>query len=295
MKRSNLVVQCVLNAICILLCALIVFPFWMLISVSLSSEKDIVYYGYQILPKHFDLTAYQYVFQNASGLLRAYGVTATFSFATMALATLAMASLAFLLSKKSLKGKKGVAFYLYFTMLFGGGLVPTYLVNTQMYHLDNTIWIYILPALVNPWYVFMIRTFFQGLPYELTEAAKIDGASEYRIFFGIILPLSKPVLATVALFVLLGKWNDWFTAMLYISRESLISLQFMLQRIMTNIEVLKALNNQGTTLSGTVNAAIPAETVRMAMAVVVAGPMLCVFPFFQQYFVKGMTVGSVKG
>ena len=140
----------------------------------------------------------------------------------------------------------------------------------------------------------MMRTFFQDIPYEISESAYMDGASDFVIFFKFIIPLSKPVLATVALFTFLGKWNDWNTSMLYINREDLISLQYLLQRIMENIEMLKQMTaGQITFVPGTVE--IPSETVRMAMAVVVAGPALIVFPFFQKYFVKGLTVGSVKG
>jgi len=178
-------------------------------------------------------------------------------------------------------------------MLFSGGLVPTYILYTQYLNLDDTIWVYILPALVNPWYLFMVRTFFADIPEAIIESAYIDGANEYTIFFRFVLPLSKPVLATIALFVFLGKWNDWYTSMLYINKENLVSLQYLLQRIMKNLEALQNASMMGTTI---VNSAdIPSETTRMAMAIVVAGPVLVIFPFFQKYFVRGMTVGSVKG
>ncbi len=293
MSVKNRIKQIILNLIFVIICAGILFPFLLVVSVSLSNEQDVMRYGYQILPMKLEFSAYEYIFKNPMTILNAYKVTIIFSVAYMVLSVFLMACLAFLLSKRNIKGKGAVSFYVYFTMLFSGGLVPTYILITQYLHLSNTIWVYILPGLISPWYVFMIRTFFQGLPYELTEAAKIDGASEYRIFFGIIMPLSKPVIAAVSLFMLLGKWNDWMTAMLYIDDEKLISLQYLLQRIMENIKVLQESAMQfGITLD---TSKIPAETVRMAMAVVVAGPMLLVFPFFQKYFVKGMTVGAVKG
>lgn len=293
MNKKKIIKQCILNLLFIALCFAVLFPFLLLVSVSFSNETDVIRHGYKLVPMNFDLAAYKHVFENPGMILNAYKVTAIFSFIYMGLSVFLMACLAFLLSKRNIAGKRVVSFYLYFTMLFSGGLVPTYILITQYLHLGDTIWVYILPTLISPWYVFMIRTFFQGVPYELTEAAKIDGANEYRIFFGIMIPLSKPVIAAVSLFMLLAKWNDWYTAMLYINDDKLVSLQYMLQRIMENIRVL-----QESAVDYGINidvSDIPAETVRMAMAVVVAGPMLFVFPFFQKYFVKGMTVGAVKG
>ena len=200
--------------------------------------------------------------------------------------------IAYPLTRKQLRGRGAINFYLYFTMLFGGGLVPTYIVISKYLHLNDTMWVYILPALINPWHVFMIRTFFAGIPGEIVESATIDGASEYTIFFKMIIPLSKPVIATIALFTFLGKWNDWNTALIYITKPELYSLQYLLQKIMEDINILKQ-NQQAAMMMDQME--IPSETVRMAMAVVVAGPALVVFPFFQKYFVKGLTVGSVKG
>ena len=276
----------------IILCAVILIPFLLVLSVSFSNEKEVLIEGYKLIPKTFDLSAYKFVFKNPESILNAYKVTIIFSFASMALSTLLMAMLAFLLSKKNLKGVRVISFYVYFTMLFGGGLVPTYILLTQYLHLGDTMWVYILTGLVSPWYAFMMRTFFQGIPYEITESAVIDGANEFTIFFRMILPLSKPVLATVALFVFLGKWNDWNTSLLYINKEELYSLQYLLQRIMRNIQMLQE-NSELAYLTDL--SQLPSETARMAMAVVAAGPALVVFPFFQKYFVKGLTVGSVKG
>ena len=293
-STKSKVAQVFLNIALIALCALILYPFVLVVSASLSSEADLVEYGYQLLPKKIDLSAYNYVFTNPQQVIQAYKITAIFSFSFMFLSVLLMAGLAYLLSKRGLVGKRFISLYIYFTTLFSGGLVPTYILNTQYLHLDDTIWIYIIPGLVSPFYVFMMRSFFQEIPYEITESAVIDGANEYTIFFKMILPLSKPVLAAVALFMFLAKWNDWMTSMLYINKEELISLQYMLQRIMENIKLLQ---NQSQDLGFNILAAdeIPAETARMAMAIVVAGPALIIFPFFQKYFVKGLTVGSVKG
>ena len=293
MKKQNKIQQAVLILIFIVLCLLIIFPFWLLVSASLSNSAVLAKSGYQVWPNPIDVSSYKYVFKNPNQILSAYGITFSFSVVTMVLAVLFMAMIAYPLTRENLKGRSVINFYLYFTMLFGGGLVPTYILIAKYLHLNDTLWVYILPGLISPWYVFMMRTFFQGIPGEIIESARIDGASEYTIFFRMILPLSKPVLATVALFIFLAKWNDWYTALIYISKPELYSLQYLLQKIMEDINILK--QNQQMA-SGLIDMSeIPTETVRMAMAVVVAGPALVIFPFFQKYFVKGLTVGSVKG
>ena len=276
-----------------ILCALVLYPLWMLISVSLSSEADIAKYGYLLIPKKIDLAAYKYVFSNPTAIIDAYKVTFVFSVASMALSVLLQSMIAYPLSKKTFKAKRGLSFYLYFTMLFGGGMVPMYILLTRYLHLDDTIWIYILPGLVSPWNVFMMRTFFSQIPYEISESVLVDGGNEYIIYARFILPLSKPVLATIALLTFLAKWNSWSESMLYINNPKLYSLQFLLQEIMQKVELLQ---NQNVGMNVQLNVSdIPSETARMAMAMVVAGPALIVFPFFQKYFVKGLTVGSVKG
>lgn len=287
MKKKELIPTIILA----LLCAVMIYPLLLVIGISFSNERDVVYEGYRMIPKNFDISAYKYIFENPRSVFNAYKVTIFFSVTSTILGVLLMTMMAFTLSRKGIKGKSGISFYLYFTMLFSGGLVPSYILITQYLGLANNIMVYVVTGLVSPWYIFMLRTFFQGIPYELSEAAVIDGASEYRIFFGLILPLSKPAIATVALFMFLAKWNDWYTSMLYINSEELYSLQYLLQRIMLNIQLIQ--NNFFA--ESLIEGSVPSETVRMAMAVVVAGPALLVFPFFQKYFVKGLTVGGVKG
>jgi len=293
MKKRNVIQQIILALIFIVLCALIVLPFVMLVSVSFSNEQDVIKNGYSIWPRQLDTSAYKYIFKNPGAIINAYKVTAIFSVLGTFLSVLFMAMLAYPLSKRNLRGKKGISLYIYFTMLFSGGLVPTYILITRYLHLNDTIWVYVLPGMISPWFVFMMRTFFQDIPNEIFESMLIDGADEFNIFFRTVLPLSKPVLATVALLTFLGKWNDWYTSMLYINNQSLVSLQYLLQRIMQNIALLQ--NDVAGSNSMISITDIPSETVRMAMAVVVAGPALIIFPFFQKYFVKGLTVGSVKG
>jgi len=295
MKKKNLKIQIVLTVLFTILCALVVYPFLLLVGISFSNEMDVANYGYRLIPKNIDFSAYNYIFENPGAIFNAYKVTIFFSVVGMILSVLLISMIAYPLSKKDLRGRNAITFYLYFTMLFNGGMVSTYILITQYLHLGNSIWVYILPGLISPWFVFMVRTYFQGLPYEISESAKIDGASEYIIFFRFILPLSKPVLATIALMVFLGKWNSWYESMLYINNDDLISLQYLLQRIMQNIQMIQDASKNINASSMLSASKIPAETVRVAMAVIVAGPVVAIFPFFQKYFVKGLTVGSVKG
>ena len=284
--------QVVLNLIIIIICCLIIVPLILMISVSFSSEASIAEHGYKLIPKEWDVEAYRYILKNPKMLIDAYTVTILSSTIGTVLTVLITAMLAYPLSRKGLKGRKIISFYLYFTMLFSGGLVPTYILKTQYLHLGNNFLIYILPSLVSVWHVFMMRTFFSQIPNEIFESMKLDGASEFSIFFKTVIPLSKPIIATVALLTFLGKWGDWYTAMLYIDDDRLITLQYLLQKMLRNLELVNQMSESGM---GDVAVDVPGETVRMAMAVVAAGPALVIFPFFQKYFVKGLTVGSVKG
>jgi len=293
MRKKSFIGQVILTVILSCLAALVIIPFLILVGVSFSEEKDILANGYKLIPENFSLVAYRYVLKNPAQILQAYKVTTLFSLATTVLSLLFMSLLAYPLSRSDLPGRNVINFLIFFTMLFNGGLVPTYLLNTKYLHIDDSMWIYILPSLVSVWNVFMLRTFFKGLPDSIVEAAMIDGASQTRTLFGIVIPLSKPVIATVALLTFLAKWNSWFESMLYIKNQELVSLQYFLQRIMRNIQLMKESSESGIQLQASTE--IPGETARMAMAVLVAGPALFVFPLFQKYFVKGLTVGGVKG
>lgn len=293
MKKKIDVLQLVIYIVFILLAASVIAPFMIIVSASITEEEDIIYNGFKLLPQTLSFDAYKYIFTNPQSILDAYKTTIAFSVLGTVLSTLFMAMLAYPLSSKKMRGKKVLSFYIYFTMLFSGGLVPGYILNTQYLHLDNTLWIYILPTMISPWYVFMMRSFFKDLPVSLIESMKIDGASEYRVFFTLILPLSKPIIATVALFILLLRWNDWNTAMLYIDDQSLISLQYLLQKLLRDVQFM--MDNVGSVNVDLDISNIPTTTLQMAMSVLATGPALIVFPFFQKYFVRGITVGSVKG
>lgn len=294
MKKSKTRKQLLINFIFIIFAAIFIYPFLLLVSVSLSTEADIINNGYKLIPEHFTLDAYKYLFRTGHQIVQSYKVTTFTSVVGTFFSILLQSMIAFAISRKNLKGRKQLSFFLYFTMLFSGGMVASYIFITQVYHLGNTIWVYILPGLVSPWNIFMMRTSFQALPDEMFESVKVDGGNVYTQFFKFALPLSKPVLATLAFTTFLGKWNDWNTALLYINDDNLISLQYLLQRILQNIDLIKEMNASGYGDMVSVKD-IPSETVRMAMAIVVAGPTLVIFPFFQKYFVKGLTVGAVKG
>ncbi len=291
-KRHKHLPQIALNIFFTIFTALVIIPLLLVIAVSLSAEEDVLKYGYQLIPKRIDFAAYKFIFADPDMLLQAYKITIIYTVSSVFLSMIFKCMMAYALSKKDLPGRNAMAFFLYFPTLFSGGLVASYILITQYLHMGDTIWVYIIFGMVSAFPVFMIRTFFQGIPYEITEAAIIDGAGEYRILFTMIIPLSKPIIATQVLSMTLAKWNDWNTTMLYINNPDLFSLQYMLQRILQNISMLQQTESM---LVLEEVSKLPSETARMAMAMAVAGPILVIFPFFQKYFAKGLTVGSVKG
>lgn len=293
--KNKLTLSKVLTHTALIIISLIfILPIFMVIAISLSSEQSIIENGYSIWPKAWSNLAYVTAFKNPVQVITSYKVTFFFSVVGTLLALLVESMGAYALSRNSYKYKKFFLMYSLITMLFTGGMIPSYILNTRYLHLGNTIWIYIMPFLANAWNVMIFKTFFQGLPDSLIEAAKIDGASEFRILFGIVIPLSTPVLATLGFRILLERWNDWNTALIYIRDYNLYSLQFLLQRILRETEFIKQSLAEGQ-MSMVSADDIPTETLRYAMAVIAAGPMMLVFPFFQKYLAKGLIVGSVKG
>ncbi|WP_394923971.1 carbohydrate ABC transporter permease [uncultured Robinsoniella sp.] len=272
---------------------LCIIPFLIIISASLSGETDLAVNGFSVLPRKIDFTAYAYLFKNPEIIINSYVVTILITVIGTFLAVMFMSMAAYCLSRSNFCFKGILTFFIFFPTLFSGGLVPSYIINTQYLHLTDRLAALVLPSLINVFHIIMLRTFFKQLPEALFEAAKIDGASEYHIFFKLVLPLSKPVIATVAFLSALAKWNEWYNAMLYIRDDKLVPLQYLLQRMMMN---LRALLDAMQNAPAMVNIQdLPGENLRMAMLVVAIGPMLLIFPLFQKYFVRGMTVGAVKG
>lgn len=287
-KKSGTIILAHIIFIAFGICCLV--PMIYLISASITNEQTLFVEGYKLFPKNIDFSAYKYLLRNPTQMLQSYGVTIFITIVGTVLSLLVMLMIAYPLSIKSFRFKKSLSFYLFFTILFSGGLVPTYLMNVQYLHLKNNILIYILPSLVNVWYVFMIRSFFSGIPEALRESAKIDGASEFRVLFNIIIPISKPVIATIAFMEIMTRWGEWYNCSLYITKPELQTVQYLLQALMQESESVQLAQDAGVSVGD-----IPRETVKLAMAVIAAGPVMFIFPFFQKYFVKGMTVGSVKG
>lgn len=293
--RAHMVSKMLLHVFFIILSICFIIPLLAIISISLSDDTDIAKYGYLLIPKKIDLMAYKYILKNPGVILSAYKVTAIMSIAGTSLYLVMASMCAYPLSRTDFKYRKSITFYLFFTMLFNGGLVPFYIMMTKYLHLKDTYAALIIPLLGNVWYVFLIRTFFQQLPVSVIESATIDGASELRIYMRIILPLSTPVMATVGLLQLLAFWNSWYQALLFINKENMYPLQYMLQVMLRNIqEILKNMEN-GLAMDLASGEQLPTESTRMAMCILAVGPMLFVFPFFQKYFTKGLTVGSIKG
>ena len=295
MVSRNKTGQVVLNIIFILLTAAAVAPFLLLVSSSLTSEASLVREGYCFVPHEFDLGAYTYLFKSGAKILRGYGITILVTVMGTTLSVLLTTLFAYPLSRKEMPFRYGFSFFVFFFFLFNGGLVPTYMMWTQVFHIKNTIFALLLPSLLmNAFYIIMMRSFFtSNIPDALVEAARIDGAGEYRILYRIVLPLSKPMMATISLMVGLGYWNDWMNSLYYVSDEKMFSIQAILNTIITNIQFL--MSSSSTASSGMDVSTLPSVGIRMAIAVIGVVPVLCIYPFFQKYFVKGIVVGGVKG
>lgn len=290
MKKKKNKGQIVLHMVFLVLMAVYILPILVLIASSFTDETALIQNGYSLIPSVFSMEAYETAFRNPMKMILAYGVNIFYTIAATALSTLVIALLAYPLSRDTFIWRKQLNFFVYFTMLFSGGLVPSYLLIRNILHMDDTIWVYIVPCLVSAYNVLIVRTSYRAIPNELVEAAKIDGARELYICFRIIIPLSKASIASVSFLYMVDRWNDWMTSMLYIRNPDLYSLQYLLQKLLREAEALK-----NYAAAGDASAVMPAETLRFAMALVAAGPVLMVFPFFQKYFTKGMTLGGVKG
>lgn len=289
-----------IHAFMIAFSLLFILPFIMIVSISFSSEDAVTTRGgYSLLPREFSTEAYEMAFEDPEKVVHAYGTT-IFTATIGTLVTLLSAGMTgYVLSRSHFRYKGFVTFLVFFTMLFSGGEIPSYIINTRYYHLGDSLWIYLLPALSGgAWNILMIRTFFRSIPESLFESAKIDGAKELTIFFRVALPLSKPVFASVGFLVLLTKWNNWQTSLVYIRDWHKYTIQYYLQKILNEAEFLEAIASNAMiseNLVSDLSVKAPLETLKYALCVIAAGPMLVIFPFFQKYFEKGMVVGAVKG
>jgi putative aldouronate transport system permease protein len=286
--------QTLVNLFFILASAACIFPFLLLFIASFSSEQSILTKGYSLFPSEWSLEAYRYLWRNVDAIGRSYGITVLITAVGTTVGLFISALLAYPLSRTDMPLKNTLSFIVFFTMLFNGGLVPTYLIYTEVFHIKNTLWALIVPGLLtNGFFILLIRTFFRNsIPKEVIESAYIDGAAEFKIFFRIVMPLSLPILATIGLMLGIAYWNDWFNGLIYITDSKLYSLQNLLNRMLQNIQFLQQTNLGGRAEGAT---SLPTNAVRMAMAVIGIVPILLIYPFFQKFFVKGLTIGAVKG
>lgn len=292
MVEKNKGLQIVANLVLIILSLCVVLPFLLLISSSMTSEQSLIRDGYSFFPKELDFTSYRMLLGGSSSILHGYVVSFAVTFFGTAINLVITTLFAYPLSRKDLPGRKFFAFFLFFTMLFNGGLVPSYMMWTQMFHIKNTIFALVVPNLMMSGFnVIMMRTYFTtNIPESVIDAARIDGAGELKLLVQVVLPMSLPILATVGLLVGLGYWNDWLNGLYYVNDDRLYSVQVLLNKMLLNAEAMKK-----AATAGIMGGPLPSTGMKMAVAVLGALPVLVIYPFFQRYFVKGITVGAVKG
>jgi putative aldouronate transport system permease protein len=275
------------------LCAFALFcfiPFWIVFINSFADESILQTAGYQLFPGKFSLHAYEFLLSGKQ-VFRSYGITISVTVAGTALGVLVTAAYAYTLSHRKVKYRNILAFLTFLTMLFGAGLVGFYMLIANWLHLKDSVWALILPYLLNPFYAFILVSYYRTLPYELNEAATVDGANDLYIFFRIIWPISLPAIATVSLFYALQYWNDWYLSLLFIDNYKMLPLQMMIRQLMSNLNVMAYVGGSQTQY----NVVVPTYGMQLAIVCVTIGPIVFVYPFIQRFFIKGLTLGSVKG
>lgn len=283
------------NILFIIYAVLCVGPLLLVVMISVTSEKSILANGYSFFPQEFSTKAYDYLISAGGRIWRAYGISIFVTIVGTLLSLLVICMYAYPLSRSSFKYKNQFAFFAFFTMIFGGGLVPWYIVYSQLIPIKNTIWILIVPYLMNTWFMMIMRTFYRTtIPESIIESARIDGAGEFRTFFVIVLPLCKAGLATIGLFCTLNYWNDYYLPLVFVTKTQNYNIQYLMYETLSSIQTLLNSSNAVSEASK-ILAELPSEGVRMAIAVISIGPIVLAYPFFQKYFVKGLTVGAVKG
>lgn len=288
--KTNIILLVILTV----LAALCVLPLLLVVIVSFSSEESIFLKGYSFFPAEFSLEAYQYFLKLGDQIVRSYATTLFVTVFGTLFSLTATTMLSYVLSRPDYRYGRVLTLMLLFTMLFNGGMVPSYMVNTQLLGLRDSVWALIFPMSLNAFYVIVLRTFFRSIPLEIIEAAHIDGAGEFRTFLTIVLPLSKPGVATIGLFTVIAYWNDWFQGMLYIFDTKKYPIQTLLQSMQNSLEALNQASDNALEYAEMAQNA-PTDSGRMALTVLVVVPVMLAYPFFQKYFVKGLTVGGVKG
>lgn len=293
LSKGEKTYQVVINILLIIVTLTMILPLVLLFMCSVTDENTLINNGYSFFPAKFGLTAYQYIWSNRTTIFRAYGLTIVVTAIGTVCSVLLAALISYPLSLKNLPGRSFFNFYVFFTMLFSGGLVPAYIMWTTIFSIKNTIFAYLMPnLLLSAFNIILVRTFFMtSIPDALYEAARIDGATYFRIFWQIVLPLGKPILVTIGLFSGLAFWNDWTNGLYYVNRTSMFTIQVLLNRMISDIQALA--QNASTTSNAVLN--IPTVSIRMAIAFVAILPILVIYPFLQKYFASGIALGAVKG
>ena len=291
MSRGDKMVTIVFGTVITLFSVACLMPFILVVIASFTDEATLVREGYRFIPSQWSIEAYKAIFRSDT-IPRAYAISIFVTVVGTVMSLIITAMGAYTLSCTQVKYRNKIAFFFYFTMLFNGGMVPTYILISKYLNLRDSIWVYIIPALLNPGNMFMLRNFFNDIPEALKESARLEGAHEWLILFRIILPLSLPALATIGLFYALNYWNAWMEAMLYIDDEKLYTLQYIIMKIVRNINSATQIAGEGAA-AGTV--VPPSYTIRLATAIVTIGPIVFLYPFLQKYFVGGIMIGAVKG
>jgi ABC-type sugar transport system, permease component len=267
-------------------------PFLMVVSGSFTDEKYIRQEGFKLIPGKFSLQAYITIFMMPQRILDAYAVSVALTVIGAVVGLFLISMTAYVLVRKDFKYRNHFSFFYYFTMLFNGGLVPFYILIVRYFHLKNSFWALLLPGLMNAWYIILMKNFMKSIPDSIIESGKLDGADDFTLYIKFVIPLSIPGLATVCLFLALSYWNNWSWAMLFIEEQKLVPLQYLMYKTVQSVEALRTINQRS---SASVTFDVPAESVKMATAVVTIGPIIFLYPFVQKYFIKGLTIGSVKG
>lgn len=268
-----------------------VIPFYLIIVASFTDEASLIRDGYPLIPRNLSIQSYLLCLKNPIAILKAYATTIGVTVAGTFLAVWIATMTGYVLSRQDFPWRNKFSFFFFFTTLFSGGLVPWYMMCTRYLHFKNSYLGIILPLMFSVWNMIIAKSFMTGIPSAITESAKIDGASDITIYVKLILPLSKPLIATLSLFAALAYWNDWYNSMLFITQEDMFMLQYYLQRVLGSAEAMRIVAEK----SGIALPTIPLESMKMAMTVIATGPIVLLYPFVQRYFVKGLTIGAVKG
>lgn len=295
MTKSEKRYQIIITSIVLLLVVATICPFVLLFMSSISSESSLIRNGYQFWPKEFSLNAYKYITRNADTIIRAYGLTILTTIVGTFLCLFLTITLAYPLSRKNLKGRRVILLLILLTMLFHGGVVPSYILWVKYLHIKNTFWALVLPnLLLNSFHLILMKNYFENsIPQQIIEAAQIDGAGHLAVLWHVILPMGKPIIATIMMFTILTYWNDWVNPLYFVSDSKMWSLQILLENIMNNIQFLVK-NSKVAAQIGLSVSSLPSVSVRMAIAALGILPILILFPFFQKYIVKGISLGALK-